>query len=103
MQTIKMLVTDAGPSGCFPEGSTRTVGDDEAKLLIEGGYAVLVESIADGLVEAEADSGPVENASAAIDSSNAAEAAATGEPSQVDPETQPAPGGKPGGKRGRKK
>lgn len=39
---IKMLTTSAGPDGCRENGREYNVADNEAKELIEGGYAKLV-------------------------------------------------------------
>lgn len=40
---IKMLTTSAGPKESFKMGSIRVVSDKEAKELISGGYAKLIE------------------------------------------------------------
>jgi len=39
---IKMLTLKAGPSGVFPAGTVLDVGGDEARELVNGGFAEVV-------------------------------------------------------------
>jgi len=41
---VRMLSLAAGPSGVFPAGTIRDVTDDEALVLVDGGYAEFVAS-----------------------------------------------------------
>ena len=42
MKKVRLNTTMAGPAGVFPAGSVLDVDDKEAKLLVDGGFAVLL-------------------------------------------------------------
>lgn len=44
---VKMKTTEAGPDGCFPEGTTRRVSREEAKSMMAAGIAEIVASVPD--------------------------------------------------------